>query len=119
MRYFANSGTGLTTIFTGQGFVLQSNCVAIASGTVIARSSADNGVASASIFFDPGDNNATATDVDFDINDQVPLSNTGTSGNAIFAFSALAGNVASANLVTAFGTAQGDCVVAGTLETAS
>jgi hypothetical protein len=116
LRYFANAGTGLTTIFTGQGFVLQSNCVAIASGTVIARSTADNGVASSS-FFTPNNNNATVTDVNYDVNDQVQLAINGASGNAIFAFSAIAGNVASANLVTAFGTAQGDCVVAGTLET--
>jgi hypothetical protein len=123
LRYFANAGTGLTTIYDGVGYALQSNCATANTGTVSARSKADNGIASSSVFV--GDNDQTTDDVsttftdrDFDINHNVPLTAAaGVSANAIFAFSAIAGNVATANMVNGFLTAQGDCVVAGTLET--
>lgn len=125
LRYVANEGTSLATIYTGNGVSLQADC-GTAFIAVTARSTADNGVAGSTQF--PSGNDAGTwtnpdligdTQDDFDINEVITLNAGGNRrpdfGNGLFAHSSANGAITTFEYYNSFDSAQGDCISFGSL----
>ena len=122
LRYVANLGTGLATIFTGDGVAIQADCSAGGFLQLTARSTADNGAGAATFSAHGAAGGNTPTnegfnDFDADVNDLIALNPGLSAGTGEFVYSAISGAVTGYDYVAAFGfgLAQGDCLTAGDL----
>ena len=123
IRYVANFGTSLSTIYQGTGVALQADC-GTAFISVTARSTVDNGVAGSSQFPSLNDSGTwTSPDIvgdtqdDFDTNELVDLNPGLEFGNGLFAHSNSNGVITTYEYYNSFGSAQGDCITFGSLFT--
>jgi hypothetical protein len=107
----SNTGTALHDTLNEKGIRIQNDCV---GNIAAARSTADNGIVAVT-GVDGGDTAFNNQDNDFDQNDPVSLVPGGGQGGGTLSYVSNAGQVLTFTYVFSLGTAQGDCVLAGTV----
>jgi len=109
----SDTGTALHDVLNENGLRIQADCI---GNVASARSTADNGIVNVSGVA-AGNIAFNNNDPDFDVNDFVSLVPPAVTGGGTLSFASAAGAVETFTYQVAFGTAQGDCVLSGTLLT--